>query len=259
LTPVPGVTPILTYHSLDASGSVISLAPQTFRRHMELLHEGGRRGIALGDLIEAWEGRAELPARAVVVTFDDGFRNVADHAAPVLARLGFRATIFAVAGHCGGHNDWPTQPRDVPRLPLLSLPELRELTGAGFEIGSHGLHHAPLDEATPAIAEAEIVGSRRTLEDALGSRISTFAYPYGLANAEARGLVRSHYDAACSTELRQASRLEDRHFLSRIDAYYFQGPALFRTLGTTAGGGYLALRRLARRARRAVLSGRGPA
>lgn len=250
--------PILTYHSLDTSGAVTSLAPRVFLEQMETLRARGMQGIALGELIAAWEGRAELPERPVVLTFDDGYLNFAEHGAPVLARLGFRATLFAVARHCGGYNDWLTQPPGIPRLPLLSHAQLKELAQAGFEIGSHGHDHAPLDRATPAQAETEVTGSKRALEDALGLEVRAFAYPYGRADARARELVRSHYRSACSTELGEATALEDRHFLSRIDVYYLRSPTLFSAFDTPAGRAYLRLRGLGRRARRALLR-RGPA
>src|SRR5262245_57925953 len=115
--------PVLTYHSLDESNSVISLAPKIFRRQMEALSDWGFQAIRLGDLLDAWEGERPLPRQPVVLTFDDGFRNLRDCAVPVLEKLNFRATVFAVAGHCGGNNDWPSQIAGVPRLPLLSWSE----------------------------------------------------------------------------------------------------------------------------------------
>lgn len=241
---------ILTYHSLDTSGSVISVSPPAFRRHMEALARRGIQAVTLAELAEAWENGGPLTERPVVLTFDDGFLNVAEHAAPVLSRLGFRATIFAVSGHCGGHNDWPSQSPQVPRMPLLSFPQLRDLASAGFEIGSHGCRHAPLDRVSPAEAETEIAGSRRALEDGLGGAVTSFAYPYGRADAASRALVRTHYRAACSTELAAAGVWEDRHFLSRVDVYYVRPPALFERLDSAAGRAYLSARGLGRRLRR---------
>src|SRR5207244_3947528 len=127
--------PILMYHSLDSSSSVISIAPEHFRRQMQVLRERGFHGISLSRLLDGWEGRLPLPQRPVVITFDDAFANVAEHGAPALAELGFGATIFAVAGYCGRRNDWPTQGGGVPVLPLLTNADLRRLAEQGFEIG----------------------------------------------------------------------------------------------------------------------------
>ena len=241
--------PILTYHSLDDSGSVISVSPSAFREHMGSLRDSGFSGIALGRLLDAWEGRAPLPPRPVVLTFDDAFRNFADAALPVLEAAGFSATVFAVAGRCGQTNDWPGQIASVPRVPLLSAAELRELAGAGFEIGSHGLTHAALDSLPAPQAEREVVGSKRALEDALGRPVDVLAYPYGRTSAGVRALAAAHYRAACGVEMAAARAVHDRHALPRIDVYYLRRPRLFRTLGTPLGRGYIALRGLGRRLR----------
>jgi peptidoglycan/xylan/chitin deacetylase (PgdA/CDA1 family) len=245
--------PILTYHSLDESGSVISVQPAIFERHMRLLHERGFRGIALGDLLDGWNGKRPLPDKPIVLTFDDGFENLARHAAALLQGIGFRATIFAVAGHCGGRNDWPTQPPDVPRLPLLGWSELRDLEGAGFEVGLHGMTHAPLEGLTADLERREIVEAKQLMEDRLARPVEVFAYPYGAAGHSARELVRRHFRGACSTQMRTANRDDAHDWLGRIDVYYLRHPRLFRLLGTWQGEAYLALRALGRRARELIL------
>ena len=112
--------PILTYHSLDDSGAVTSVAPRDFREHMHILAERGFAGISLSALLDSWDGRGALPPRPVVITFDDGFANMLEHAAPLLSGLSFGATVFVVSGRCGLTNDWPNQGPNAPRLPLLS-------------------------------------------------------------------------------------------------------------------------------------------
>lgn len=241
--------PILTYHSLDDTGSVISTPPSVFRRQMESLHARGFGAIRLPDLLEAWSTGGPLPARPIVLTFDDGFRNLLEHAAPVLTDLGFGATVFAVAGHCGGRNDWPGQPRGLPLLPLLSWPELRSLAGEGFEVGSHGLRHLPLDRLSGPEAEDEIAGSKQRLEDGLGRAVRVFAYPFGLADPAARRMVARHYRGGCCVELGVAREHEDPHWLPRIEMFYLRSPSLFRLFGTPLGSAYLGLRRLARAGR----------
>jgi peptidoglycan/xylan/chitin deacetylase (PgdA/CDA1 family) len=247
---VSEAVPVLMYHSLDERGSVLSTAPENFRRQMDALRSRGFRGLGLGELLDAWDRGAALPPRPVVLTFDDGFRSVLDQAAPILAGLGFGATIFAVASHCGGQNDWPSQPAGIPTQPLLSGPDLRDLAAQGFEIGAHGATHAPLDSLGPATIEEEVGGSKRRLEDIVGQPVTLFAYPYGLGGPAARAAARTHYRAACSTDLRVARAGDDRHWIGRIDMYYFRSPWILRIFGTRLGEAYLGLRRLGRGARR---------
>src|SRR5262249_474748 len=197
-------TPILTYHSLDESGSVISTSPVVFRAQVAELRARGFRGVPVAEVVETWRAGRSLPQGTVALAFDDGFRSVLDVALPVLQEAGFRATVFAVAGHLGGANDWPTQPRGVPLLPLPHAAGRPPLAAAGREVGSHGLRHAPLDGVAADAIEAETGGARRRLEDAAGVAVSTFAYPEGRADAAARRAVAAYYRAACSTELRAA-------------------------------------------------------
>jgi peptidoglycan/xylan/chitin deacetylase (PgdA/CDA1 family) len=241
--------PVLTYHSLDDSNSVISLAPQVFRRQMQLLNGWGFRGIPLGDLLDGWEGKIDLPSQPVVLTFDDGYRNLWEHAIPVLEELNFRATIFAVAGRCGGHNDWPSLSADVPRLPLLSWSELRQLAAAGFEIGAHGITHAPLPTLGKAESEWEIAGAQQILQGRLGQAVSVFAYPYGLASAANRRVAAAHYRSACGTTLGTAHPSGNRYRLRRIDMHYYRTPTLFRLFPSTLGSAYLGLRAFGRTCR----------
>jgi peptidoglycan/xylan/chitin deacetylase (PgdA/CDA1 family) len=234
--------PILTYHSLDDSGAVTSVAPLDFREHMQILAQRGFTGIGLSALLDAWDGRRTLPPRPVVITFDDGFANVLEHAAPPLADLGFGATIFVVSGRSGLTNDWPNQVADTPRLPLLSWSELAQMARGGFEIGAHSVTHRALTEISQSEASKEIVESKTAIEDQLGQAVQTFAYPFGLFNGSICKVVREQFRGACSTKLEKAKPTHDRHCLPRLDVYYLRRPIFFWIFETPFGRSYLALR-----------------
>jgi peptidoglycan/xylan/chitin deacetylase (PgdA/CDA1 family) len=237
------------YHSLDDSGSVISVGPRQFREQMQVLRDGGFTGISLQRLLDGWEARSPLPDRPVVITFDDAFANVSEHGIPVLAEHAFGATIFAVSGYCGRRNDWPTQPGGVPVLPLMSMRELRDLSERGFEIGAHTVNHPPLDRTSPEETAREMTESRQILQDGVGRSVVTFAYPYGAANAHARGLAAQHFQASCSTAMGKSRPSNDRSWLPRIEMFYFRKPRLLGLLGTTRGDAYIAARSVARAVR----------
>jgi len=241
--------PILTYHSLDDSGAVTSVAPDDFREHMHILAERGFTGISLSVLLDSWDGLGALPPRPVVITFDDGFANVLEHAAPRLSDLRFSATIFVVSGRCGLTNDWPNQTPDIPRLPLLSWSELAQMATAGFEIGAHGVTHRPLTEIPQSEATREIVESKAAIENQLGQAVQSFAYPFGLFNHDTCNIAREQFRAACSTKLKRAKPTHDRHCLPRLDVYYLRRPILFRLFETLAGRTYLTLRSVGRKMR----------
>jgi peptidoglycan/xylan/chitin deacetylase (PgdA/CDA1 family) len=246
------IAPILTYHSLDASGSAISTHPADFRRQMEALREGGFEALTLRALLDAWTTGTAPPRKPVVLTFDDGLRTVMTEAVPVLRGVSFAATVFAVAGRLGGDNGWPGQAAWAPRQDLLAADELAGLASEGWEVGAHGVTHASLSDLGPAAQEDEIVRSKQILESRTGAPVTSFAYPYGDATSTLRAQVARHYRAACSADLGVAGPADDRHWLPRVDAYYLRGPGALARLGTPAFRAYLAARQTGRRLRRAL-------
>jgi len=250
---VPSVVPILTYHSLDDSGSVLSVSPEQFAAHMASLAARGFTGVRLDALIDAWAGRGQLPQRPVVLTFDDGFTNLLTYGAPVLSDLGFGATVYVVSGRVGQDNAWPGQDPAVPIMPLMTWDELAELSSAGIEVGSHTTCHARLDQISDAEARTELSDSKATLQDKLGLPVRTFAYPCGDFSPAVVEAVRDLYDGACSVRLGTARKTDDLCLLPRLDVYYLREPALFNLLGTRRGNAYLALRGLGRKVRSLLL------
>src|SRR5260370_16649458 len=84
--------PLLTYDSIDDSGSVLSVAPRVFAEHMRCLHEAAVSTLSLPAAAEVLRG-GPGPARAVVLTFDDGFANVYEHAYPMLRPYGLTPPV----------------------------------------------------------------------------------------------------------------------------------------------------------------------
>jgi peptidoglycan/xylan/chitin deacetylase (PgdA/CDA1 family) len=227
---------ILTYHSLDASGSVISLSPSRFQEQMASLARTGINVVPLSRIREC--------AGAVALTFDDGFQNFYEHAFPVLRKYGFPATVFVVTGFCGGKNNWPSQPAapPVPVLPLMSWSELREIAAAGIELGSHTVTHPRLGAASGEELEKELQVSQSTLEDRVGKGVSTFAYPYGETSPFVRSVTRRFYPIACGTKLAYLSPDSDAAELPRLDTFYLQKQIWFERLSSQFGAAYIAAR-----------------
>ncbi len=241
--------PILTYHSLDDSGSVISVAPDAFEQHLAILADRGWTGIRLDTLLDAWAGRGALPERPVVITFDDGFRNLLERGVPALARHGFGATVFVVTGWAGKAGDWPGQ-GDVPRLPLLGWDEVREVSDAGVEVASHTVSHPHLPDVGAEKVASELDASKAVLEEQLGKQVTSFAYPYGDLDDAVVAATRQRYRGAVTVRLGTAKPADDPLLLPRLDVYYLREPKVFATLGTARGAAYLAARGVLRGVKR---------
>ncbi len=89
--------PILTYHSIDDSGSIISTSPDKFRSQMRHLRDKHFNVISLKEVVTNIRKKSPLPRRSIAITFDDGFKNVYNIAYPILKNYGFTATVFLAA------------------------------------------------------------------------------------------------------------------------------------------------------------------
>jgi peptidoglycan/xylan/chitin deacetylase (PgdA/CDA1 family) len=243
--------PILTYHSIDSSGSVISTAPENFRRQMEVLRRSSTQVLSLKDVALHLRERKIFPENAVVITFDDGFRNVFKVAFPVLKDFGFRPTIFLVTSFCGKDNRWYGQPDRIPILELMSWDEIAQMSEF-IDFGVHTASHPDLTQLQEKRLEEEILGAQQCLEERTGVKKQAFAYPYGKQTKPAKDLVQKHFFAGCSTEMDFVSLDSDIYFLPRIDMYYFSNNESFEGFGTSAFRRYLRFRGWLRRIREVV-------
>ena len=232
--------PVLTFHSLDDSGAVTSTSPDRFARIVGRLVDAGFVGVDLPDWID--RGRPAVE-KGFAVTFDDGYRSILRGMA-VLERHRIPSTVFLVTDHVGGLNDWPGQPMEIPRAPLLDWSEVADLSRRGVSFGAHTATH-------PALASGEeIRRSRDAIESSLGRACRLFAYPYGHAPMALRYRVATGFDAAFGARLDLATIDQDRFALSRIDAYYLRSPSVVERLISRRLGPWLTIRRGLRACRR---------
>jgi peptidoglycan/xylan/chitin deacetylase (PgdA/CDA1 family) len=239
---------ILTYHSLDNSGSVLSTSPRVFAEHMQILSDSGVKVISLEQVRDALSTQTSID-RLVAITFDDGFQNFCEAGLPILQRCRFPATVFLVTDYCGGNNSWPSQPRHIERRPLLRWAEVKDISAAGIAVGSHSRSHPDLTLISRQVAEEEMVSSKKTIEDAIGRSVKLFAYPYGAYNQMVKRLAQLHFAIACTTNLDFAGMTSDPLALERLDTYCLRQPLLFRRLFSRELCTYFRLRRIGRNLR----------
>jgi peptidoglycan/xylan/chitin deacetylase (PgdA/CDA1 family) len=229
----PGIA-ILCYHGVRRNDrestpfKALHVTRQTFERHCRLLSETCNP-ISLDDLRAARAGVRALPPRPVLVTFDDGYRGVLDHALPALERYEVPAVVFVCAGpvfsgSCfwfdilwrlsgeaavlearrAAYSEWQaliagveTSAPEFETHRPLTLTELEALAASPLiEIGGHTMTHPTLALTPIDDQYREIVECRRVLQEALTRPIDAFAYPYGS--------VGKDYTAATAAVVRQA-------------------------------------------------------
>jgi len=211
--------PILMYHHLQTESLVssrLAVSLRSFKQQMSWLTQKGYETISLKRLGSFNQGQAALPKKPVIVTFDDGYQSVWDHAKPVLDQSGFTATVFLVPHAIGKRNIWDLQ-KSAPILPCMDETACRRLLDDGWEIGSHGLDHYALPELTPKALNEELTGSKISLEQLFKCQVTAFCYPYGAWNKRVQEHVkRAGYQVACATSSKSASVTDDPWALRRV-------------------------------------------
>jgi peptidoglycan/xylan/chitin deacetylase (PgdA/CDA1 family) len=187
--------PILMYHRLTSQPDPhpFSMVVGRFRNQLKILRALGYRTVSPHDIARALRSGTPLPARAISITFDDGYVDTFTVALPILKEFGFTAVCNVVADRVGQFSDW-TEPAS-----LMSWPQIREWLAAGMEVGSHSQTHRDLTVLPAVELQNEVAGSRKRLEDQLGSAVPTFAYPFTVHGPREREAVAdAGYEAACA-------------------------------------------------------------
>ena len=173
--------PILLYHHVYPcpTPNWLETDVDLFEYQMRYLGRHGYQTITTMQLREAVLQGAVLPPKPVIITFDDGYENIFTYAFPIMERYGLKGTIYVITKSLGYES-------------FVSVDQLKTLSAAGWEIGSHTMTHPDLTTLSPSQLEEELLGSRLRLEEVLGMEIYSIAYPYGLFNSEVANSALKH-------------------------------------------------------------------
>ena len=221
--------PVLMYHYLSippADANVyrrdLSVSPDLFARHLDAIQAAGYTTISLYQLLAyLWQG-APLPDKAVVITFDDGYRDNYENAFPLLRERGMIATIFVLTDFI-----------DEERPEYLTWEMAREMLAAGLSIESHGRNHVSLKNQNRDYLVWQALGSLETIEFELGVRPRFVSYPAGEFDDETISVVSSANYWAGFTTIQGVTHSTDDFFrLHRVRVRNTTEPdELIRVLG----------------------------
>ena len=211
--------PVLMYHAFSEDGEQdrFVLTKKSFARQLRLLALLRYRVIALDQLAGLLRDGSPLPKRAVVITIDDGYRDNFEIAYPLLRRHGYPASLFPVSERIEGGNDWDVEGAVAGR-PMLSLQQIKEMRAGGIDFGAHTRTHCALPDLDDGEMESELRGSREDLEAALGEKVETLTYPYGLHDDRViQATAAAGYTAACTVVSQPARPGDDPLAIPRIE------------------------------------------
>lgn len=205
---------IITFHSIDDSGSVLSFPTRRFRDLVARLARSETPPMDLDALLSP-----ATPA-GVSLTFDDGIESVAQEALPVLRDYRLPAHLFLPTDHVGRDNRWPGQPADAPVFPLMSWRDVENCHAGGIRIESHSASHADLRTLPIEATETDCARADATIERHVGRAPRYLAYPYGYFNTAIAARSCRRYAGCVTTELRYLGPRDLPGSLPRLDSYY---------------------------------------
>ena len=211
--------PILMYHSISEKAGPkfkeFTVPEALFARQVEYLHQQAYTPMTVSQLVQA-RSQGSLPAKPVVLTFDDAFLDFYTAALPILTRYSFPATLYVPTTYVNGTSRWMQRSGEGSR-PIVSWEQLREISKSGIECGAHSQTHPQLDLLPLAVAKKEITESKIILEEHLGEQVLSFAYPYGYHTSAVKRIVRdAGYTSACAVKNALTTETTDLFALARI-------------------------------------------
>ncbi|NTW03154.1 MAG: polysaccharide deacetylase family protein [Oscillochloris sp.] len=204
--------PILMYHyvrsvdaAIDPLGYNLSVTPEQFAAQLDWLRQAGYNTIQISALAACIRGEAPCPARAVAITFDDGYRDAYSAALPVLQQYGATATFYIVSGFVG-HEAY------------MGWDEIRALYYAGMEIGAHSISHIDLTTLSHDENADQIARSGAEIAAQIGQPVRSFCYPAGQFTPDIAQITRDAGYTSATTTIQEGAQ-DDLYALPRIRIY----------------------------------------
>jgi peptidoglycan/xylan/chitin deacetylase (PgdA/CDA1 family) len=210
---------ILCYHSVGQPlWGINDVSPAQLRRHIEICLNGGMRFVYASELARTGGGPGDL-----AITFDDGLRSVATHAAPILREYGIPWSLFAVSDWSELRGPWTT---DV----VLGWRDIEGLVAAGAELGSHSVTHPDFGLIDEAQIVDELGQSRQMIESRIGVKVDSFAIPLGQSMNWSLVAGRAAHREGYGIVYAQAEETRPLGTVARTFVTRFDGERIFRSL-----------------------------
>lgn len=217
--------PIIVYHSVDESGSCISIRPQDFEEQMRFIKEKGYKTLTASEFVNMLKRDIPMPDRSVILTFDDGFENNYSVAFPILKKFGLKATIFLTTDYISRKCTWDKK-SDIPDLPLLTWEMIKEMSESGIDFQSHTATHPHLPLLSDNEIRDELRRSRNIIKNKLGKDCNILCYPYAEFDKRVVYILKEEgYESAFAGH----PDYEDIYSIRRVGSAQFNSHITFKT------------------------------
>jgi peptidoglycan/xylan/chitin deacetylase (PgdA/CDA1 family) len=203
--PYTGPVPILEYHVLGAAPASapypeLYVTRPDFHSQMDWLDEHGYQAVTLETVEKAWYHGGTLPAKPVVLSFDDGYRPQFTYALPELRRHG-----------------WPGVLNLKAEGSDLYTSNVEAMIDAGWELAAHTIHHLDLTTLDAEQLKEEVAGSREMLRREYGVPVKNFCYPAGQFNETVIASVKAAGYTGATTEIPGYATRDKPYELARFE------------------------------------------
>lgn len=183
------VVPILMYHRFGYGKGSLYVTPENFERQIAYLKNKGYNVIRLDELIKGIRDKKNFPHNTVVITIDDGYKDLSKYAYPILVRYNLPATIFLVAQKIGNDPEY------------LTWAQINNMSEQLITVGAHTSNHTYLPSIKDnKVLYSEIFDCKKIIESKINRQIKIFSYPTGGFNERIKKLVKdAGYIGACTT------------------------------------------------------------
>ncbi|CAG7839741.1 xylanase deacetylase [Clostridium novyi B str. ATCC 27606] len=197
--------PVIMYHSIKyEKGNGVRLPKEKFEEQMKYLKEHNYSTLTMDELYDFLKNNKKIPKKAVVLTFDDGYKDNYDTAYPILKKYGFKATLFVIT-NCIGTGEY------------LTVDQLKEMDKNGFDVESHTTNHEKLTEFSYEDQYKIFLESKQNLERLLNKKVKYIAYPYGkYDNQSIKAAEDVGYKLAVTTHCKWSNKKEGIYTISRV-------------------------------------------
>jgi peptidoglycan/xylan/chitin deacetylase (PgdA/CDA1 family) len=214
---IPSNLLIINYHKIEKKSDIGLTArhPEAFKRDLDTLVQEGYTTINFHHL----KAQEKLPAKPVIITFDDAYQSFYDVAFEELLKRNMTAVVYVPVNYIGKSNDWDVQLGNK-KYTHMTAQELQEIAEQNFEIGSHTLNHKYLNGLSEPELENELGESKRMLEEKTAISVISVSYPFGKYNKKVLNLTQKYYDFGVQLlPSFLGSTSDNKLCLSRINIY----------------------------------------
>ena len=203
--------PVLSYHSISEDASYISLSTQIFEKQISFLKKLGYVSINFNEIDPNKKNQ-------IIITFDDGYKDILINALPILKRHNFKATCFFVTNQIGKNNQWDNKKEKFSTKKIMSNDDIKRWSLNGMSVQSHSHNHFDLTKLSNFDIVKELEISKKYFKDKFNLETDVFCYPFGKVNQNVYDLTKKIYKKAVTTNRSRYNINKHNPFLiPRID------------------------------------------